>query len=527
MRGQEERREEQSTLFSPLRLMPQNLQAEQALLGALLANNKAFEGVGEFLHPHHFADPVHGAIFAAISRLMDAGKVADPITLRAEFENSGTLQDVGGIAYLAELVGAMVGIINAANYGRTILDAWIRRTLIDACEVAVNKAFAPGEMSGQEILEELDVALLAITDGAGDVRPAMPAGEAVHQALTMAAANGEREETLAGLTTGIDGLDQKIGGMIDGQLYLLGARPAMGKTGLALTIAARVAWAGRIEEDGRVVRAGNHVLFWSGEMAAAQMGARLAASHARMEVMSIFRGKNWQFPYEEVEANKGKLLPLTEGDWDRLMRAQTDAHRLTIAFDDRPGITVSALRARARRMKRAKKLDMVIVDYIGLMRASAQTEKQKLYERLTEISRDLKMMAAELAVPVLALTQLNRDVEKREVKVPQLSDLRDSGALEQDAYCVIFLHRHHYYLVQAGEPVQGAKETHEVFNERYNIWVAQVRQTRDSGLLSVAKNRNGATGTARVKFDARTIWFRDEAESADDTAWGASFDRGG
>ncbi len=502
-----------------LRLPPANLQAEQSLLGALLANAKAFDRVAEFLQPHHFADPIHGRIFESIARRLNSGLTADPVVLRAEFQNAGTLDDVGGTAYLAQLLGAMVGIINAGDYGRVILDAWIRRELIDLCVEIVNRCYAPGDMSGAEIIESLDESLGRINEGAGDIKPSIPAGEAVGQALRLSEAAAKRESALAGITTGFASVDRMTGGLMPGQTYLLGARPAMGKTGLGLVIAARVA--GTVNPaTGKPHR----VLHWSGEMAANQLGTRLAASYADLEVASVFRGKGWKAA--EIPGHRPSSRPLDLEEWEKLVLAERAAQELLLDFDDRAGLTVAALRSRARKLKRAKGLDLIVVDYVGLMRATQQTERQKLYERMTEISRDLQMMAAELHVPLLVMAQLNRANESRENKMPQLSDLRDSGALEQDAYCVMFIHRPHYYLTQAGEPAQGAKESAEVFHDRCDVYHQQLESTRNLALISVAKNRNGPTGICRLRFNAETIWFRDESEAENSAAWGSNFTGG-
>jgi len=498
------------------RLPPANLEAEQALLGAILANNRAFERVAEFLAPHHFADPVHGRIYEAMSLAINAGKIADAVTLRPALENSGVLSDVGGIGYLAQLLSAMVGIINAGDYGRVIHDAWMRRELIDACEMTVNRCFAPGSLSGPATMEELDAALTRIGDGAGEVKPMVSAGEAVEQAVDLAATASARAGPLAGITTGYASLDRMTSGLLPGQMYLIGARPGMGKSGLALGIGARVASSVNPETQKNY-----NVLCWSGEMAGNQLGARLAASHTGLDVLSVFRGKGWQAPEDVEPGAKRGHRPLTQKEWDNLVRAQRAARNIPLYIDDRPGISVSALRARARRMKRGKGLDLVIVDYVGLMRPSEAASREKLYERMTEISSGLALLAAELHVPMLVMAQLNRDVEKRENKMPQLSDLRDSGGLEQDAYCVMFLYRPYYYLMQAGEPVRRDKEAVENYENRCDVYRQQLKSTKNLALLNIAKQRQGPTGPCRLKFDEETIWFRDESEDDNSAAWGA------
>lgn len=503
-------------LFGPrLVVPPNNMQAEQALLGALLANSaKAFDMVSEFLQPHHFYDPVHSAVYAAIARRASMGLIADAVTLRSEFENNPILDEVGGTAYLARLLSAMVGVINAKDYARVVHDAWVRRQLIDACIELVDRSYAPdsGE-SGQDLIERLDGLLTGIVDGAGDVRPLVSAGDAVSHALALSYAARERESPLAGVTTGYDAINRMTGGLMPGCIYLLGARPAMGKTSLGVGVAAGAA------------STGLSVLLWSGEMSAPQIGTRMAAAHANLEVASVFRGKGWVEPAEA--GGKPDFRKLDAQEWDRLVRAEREAAKLPLQIDDRPGITVSALRSRARRMKRSKAgLDLLVIDYVALMRASPQAERLGQYERMTELSHQLQQLAVELHVPLLVLCQLNRANESRENKMPQLSDLRDSGALEQDAYCVMFLHRPYYYLLQQGEPAQGPKEKDEDFAERSARWHRDVVLTKDLAVVQVAKNRNGPTGPCRLRFDDLTIWFRDEGHDGAGPAWGGNLPGG-
>ena len=493
------------------RLPPANLAAEQALLGAILANNKAYEAVAEFLQPHHFADPVNGIIYAAAARRANAGQLANAVTLRADFEHSGKLDDVGGPSYLAQLLGAMVSVTNARDYGQVIRDAWLRRELIAACMETINSAYAPPDgMNGRGVMEGLDGLLTRIDDGAGLAHALVSAGEAVEQAVTASANAAKRADGLAGLTTGYRGFNRMLSGFLPGQFYVLGARPAMGKSGIGLGIAARVASLGK------------RVLFWSGEMSAAQLGTRLAAAHAGLSVLDVFRGRGWE-PPADIE-DSGHYRDLTREEWDRLIVAQREAQTLPLFFDDRPAITVALLRAKARKMKREKGgLDLIVVDYLGLMRASPEMQRLGLRESFTEISGDLKALDEELEVPLLALSQLNREADKRENKIPVLSDLRESGAIEQDAYCVMFLHRPHYYLVQAGPPVQKEKESAEEFASRLFRYENELKTEEDKAVVMVAKHRSGSTGRVRMLFDGPTTWFRDEGQGRFECAWGDNF----
>jgi replicative DNA helicase len=496
------------SLLISTRLPPANIQAEQALLGAILANNKAFDRVAEFLRAEHFADAAHGLIYAAIARRNQANMVADPVTLRAEFEHSGVLDEVGGTFYLAQLLGAMVGIINAGDYGRAIHDAWIRREMIDMCSDAVNNAFCPPHgASGADMLAMLDERMTRITDGAGNVRPVVTAGEAVRMARSASAANSARDGILAGITTGLLEMDRISAGFMGGDVYTLAARPGMGKSGLAMTIAARAA------------ASGVPTLLWSGEMYGMQLGTRLAAGYAGLDVQSVFRGKGWKLPDGAAPFEKPVLEPLSDVHWNRLYAAQQEADRLPLVFDDRPGITIMQLRARCRQLKRKGKLQLLVLDYLGLMRASPDTRRRTLYEQVTELSADIKTLAGELQIPIILLSQLSRANERRENKMPQLSDLRDSGAVEQDSSFVGFIHRPEYYLDMEGEPAQQPKETLELFEARRSLYFAQLNSTRGLALINVAKNRFGPTGIRRLRFNGPSIWFRDESEPDYSPAW--------
>lgn len=489
-----------------LREMPSNLRAERALLGALLANNKALSRVEEFLAEHHFHDPLHGRIYGAIAQRVSQGGVADGISLMQAFANDPMMAEAGGPGYLATLLASMVGIVNAAEYAKAVRDTWMRRELIQACGAAIDGAFGGATTAAPAaVMEALDARLLRIVEGAGDEAPLVSAGLSVQQALLGAQEAAQRESPLAGLTTGFAALDRMTAGLQRQQLILLGARTSMGKTALALGMAYRAA------------ATGARVLFWSGEMAAAQLGARAAAAFAMLDTTSVFTGRRWAVPGDAV----GRREPLDREDWAALTRAEATAHTLPLLFDTRPGLTVPALRARARRMKRAGGLDLLVIDYVGLLRAAGGNERAKLYERITEISGELMALKAELDIPILAMAQLNRANEARDDKMPQLSDLRDSGALEQDANVVLLLHRPHYYLKRA-DPQRRGNEGDEAFANRYAQHQRQLETEDGHAQISVAKNRNGPTGLTRLRFHDSTSWFRDESEAWDSPAWSAN-----
>jgi len=483
-------------LESPLlglsqRLPPSNSQAEQALLGALLANNRAYERVSEFLAPEHFADPIHGRIFQAIARRVESGQLADAVTLKAEFDHSGILEEVGGTAYLARLLTAMVGIINAGEYGRAIHDAWLRRQLIDIGETVVNKAFgANPELDGGQQIEAaeqslFDLAMHGSNDG-GFV--------SFERALTTAIIDAERafrrSGHVSGLTTGLRDLDAKTGGLHPSDLVILAGRPGMGKSSLACKIAFGAAKALHSEaraRDGNVQPPATVAIF-SLEMSADQLATRLLAEQSQVSSDRI---------------RKGEIL---QKDFDRFVQVSRTLSGLPIEIDDTAALTLSAMRTRARRLKRTKGLALIVIDYLQLMRPAAGTRPENRVLEISQITQALKAIAKELSVPVLALSQLSRQVENREDKRPQLSDLRESGTIEQDADQVMFIYREEYYLEQR-EPQQGRFDNEEKYRAAVDKWKQDMERAHNKADLIIAKQRHGPTGGIQLFFEAEfTRW---------------------
>jgi replicative DNA helicase len=483
------------------RIPPSNLAAEQALLGALLANNKAFERVGEYLAPEHFADPVHGRIFQAIKRRVEAGQLADAVTLRAEFEHSGLLDEVGGPAYLAQLLSAMVGVINAGEYGQVIYDAWLRRQLVDLGEVVVNRAFgAEAELDAKAQLESAEQALFDLAKEGG-------AGEGgfltFERALTLAVHQAEKAFTtpggVSGLPTGLRDLDNKTGGLHPSDLLIIAGRPGMGKTALATKIAfgaAKSVLRSAREADPNAVPKGGVALF-SLEMSADQLATRLLAEESRISGDRIRRGE------------------ISQRDFDRFLEVSRELASLPLHIDDTPAISISALRTRCRRLQRTKGLDLIVVDYLQLMRPAAGTRPESRVLEISMITQGLKALAKELSVPVIALSQLSRAVESREDKRPQLSDLRESGSIEQDADVVMFVYRDEYYLMQRA-PKELSFDNAEKFQGAVDKWQKDMEMAHNKAELIIAKQRHGPTGTIKLFFEAEFTRFGDLDTQHDD-----------
>jgi replicative DNA helicase len=475
------------------RLPPQNTEAEQALLGALLANNKAYERVSEFLAPEHFADAVHGRIYAAIQRRIEAGQLADVVTLRSEFEHSGLLDEVGGPAYLAQLLSAMVGIINAGEYGRVIFDCFLRRQLVDLGEVVVNRAFgSEPELDGKQQLEAAEQALFNLaTEGTAE-----GGFVSFERALTTAINHAERAFStpggVSGLSTGLRDLDAKMGGLHPSDLLILAGRPAMGKTALAVKIgygAAKAIVREQQEKDPNAIPKGGVAIF-SLEMSADQLATRVLSEQSRISGDRIRRGE------------------ISQRDFDRFVEVSRELQVLPLFIDDTPAITISAMRTRCRRLKRTRGLDLIIVDYLQLMRPAAGSRPENRVQEISQITQGLKAIAKELSVPVIALSQLSRQVESREDKRPQLADLRESGSIEQDADVVMFVYRDEYYLAQR-EPKELNFDKSEKFVEAMEKWKEDMEKAHNKAELIIAKQRHGPTGTIKLFFEGEFTRFGD------------------
>ena len=481
----EARREAQAGYRTP----PHNYEAEQGLLGALLVNNAAYERVGDFLRPEHFADPAHGRIFAAVGKLVERGQIANPVTLKALFDQDGALAEVGGAHYLVKLAASVVAIVNAEDYGRTVHDLYLRRQLIAVGEDMVNDAHKHElETSGKGQIEIAEQKLFTLAETDSAERGFLTFGQALTSSIEMAEKAYKRDGKLTGVPTGLIEMDRLLGGLHPSDLLVLAARPAMGKTALACNMAFNAAVQSVDDPEAeRFV-----VAFFSLEMSAEQLATRILAEQIEVPSEKIRRGE------------------LNESDFRRLVQASQRLERTPIFIDDTPAITVTALRTRARRLKRQHGLDLVVVDYLQLLRGSAGTKSENRVQEISDITRSLKAVAKELNVPVLALSQLSRAVEQREDKRPQLADLRESGSIEQDADVVMFIFREEYYLARS-EPSRRADESDDKFHDRVEAWQERCNQVYGLAEVIVGKQRHGPTGSIKLQFDGPTTKFSNYA----------------
>ncbi|MEE2761294.1 MAG: replicative DNA helicase [Pseudomonadota bacterium] len=480
------------SILPTFRSAPHNYEAEKALLGALMANNNAYDRISDFLAPEHFADPIHDRIYKAISKLLEAGQIADPVTLMNFFEQDDSLAEVGGSDYLAELAASMVSIINARDYGQIVYDLHLKRQLIDFGEQVVNRAFSP-EVDDSAILQistaEHQLYGLAMT---GELEGGFqPFDASIKEAIERAQIAHQRDGRLAGVGTGLRDIDRLLGGLHPSDLVILAGRPSMGKTALATNIAYNAAADYEFETvDNRKRKTINGAVvgFFSLEMSAEQLAARILSEQT------------------EIASDKMRRGELSNPEFDKLAKAATQLRSLPIFIDDTPALTVNLLRSRARRLKGQHDLGLVIVDYLQLMQGNTRTDNRVL--EIGEITRGLKTLAKELEVPVLALSQLSRAVEQREDKRPQLADLRESGTIEQDADVVSFIFRESYYL-ERSEPTQRQDEPADKFAERHDRWQTLSDEMKNRSELIIAKQRHGPTGKVDLYFDGVYTRFGD------------------
>jgi replicative DNA helicase len=474
----------------PLRSLPQNVEAEQALLGAILVNNEAFYRVSDFLEPAHFHEPVHREIYEVTSQLIRVNKLATPVTIKTFLPADLAIGDITLPQYLARLAAEATTIINAEDYGRTIYDLALRRALIGIGEGMVNVAFdATVDETPVAQIEDAEKRLFELAEK-GRYDTGFQAFEtALLSAIDMASAAYKRDGHLSGMATGLADLDRLMGGLQPSDLIILAGRPGMGKTALATNIAFNVAkaWRGEVQADGAVKTVdGGIVGFFSLEMSSEQLATRIIAEQSGVSSSNIRRGR------------------IDEGEFGRIVEASRQMQKIPFYIDQTGGLTVAQLAARARRLKRQRGLDLMVIDYIQLMQAHSKRSDNRVQE-VTEITNNLKALAKELQVPIVGVSQLSRQVENRDDKRPQLSDLRESGSIEQDADVVLFVFREEYYLKNK-EPKPGTIE--------FETWRQEMEQVHGVAEVIIGKQRHGPTGTVRLQFEDTLTRFSNLA--ADD-----------
>ena len=479
-----------ATPAEPIHL-PRNVEAEAALLGAMMIDNRLADDIVDRIEPQHFYEPLHGRVFAAIKTLRGSDMLATPVTLRPMFEADEGMKELGGPAYLASLTGSGAGLIGARQFAQQIYDLAMLRALVTVGRTLVDRALDTSEeVNPRAQIEAAEEELFKVAADGG----AESSVKTFVQATTMAVKMAERAlnsgGNLSGVTTGLDSVNAKIGGMHHSDLMILAGRPGMGKTSLATNIAYNVAAAYEPAQqaDGSFKAANGGVVgFFSLEMSSEQLATRIISEQTEIPSSKIRRGD------------------LTESDFHKLVAYTQENHKRPLFIDQTGGISIAQLSARARRLKRQRGLDLIIIDYIQLMTGSSRRGNENRVQEITEITTGLKALAKELGVPIIALSQLSRQVESRDDKRPQLSDLRESGSIEQDADVVMFVYRDEYYLKNK-EPERGSPE--------HITWEDKMRDVQGKAEVIIGKQRHGPTGTVPMGFQGEFTRFFDLVEDS-------------
>jgi len=462
--------------------MPHNLEAEQALLGSLMFDNAVFERLSDRLRGSHFYEPFHQRLFDAIEDHIRQGLLAEPTILMERFKQDPAFQEFGGLRYLADLVDRAPPAANAPDYARVVYDLALRRDLIRIGGEIIKEAPNP-ETPADEQIEQAEQTLYSLAETGKPSSGFVSFSHALSGAVEMAGEAYQREGKLAGLATRLDDLDQKLGGLHPSDLLILAGRPSMGKTALATNIAFNVARNYRWEptpDGGRKTVDGGVVAFYSLEMSAEQLAMRILADASGVSSDKLRKG--------EIDAS----------DFGKIRDAAIEIGESPLYIDATGGLSISKLAARARRLKRMENgLDLIVVDYLQLVTTGDNSQKNRVQE-VSEITGGLKALAKELNVPIIALSQLSRQVEQREDKRPQLSDLRESGSIEQDADCVMFVYRESYYLGRA-EPREGTEE--------HLKWQEDMDRLQHQAEVVIGKQRHGPIGIVKLAFDSNTTRF--------------------
>jgi replicative DNA helicase len=467
------------------RHVPYDIEIEQALLGSILVDNRALEAVAARLKPEHFYDPLHQRLYEAMQQAHERGAmVLTPLTLHAAMKADPGLIEVGGHAYLVGLAQAAPALPNVRDYAAILQDLAVRRALIRIGEDIVNTAYeAPHEKSPQTQIEEAEKALYSVSESSKYGEGPLDFAESLRRTVELAEKAQARGGRISGIASGFADIDSLLGGLQSSDLIILAGRPGMGKTSLATNMAFNAARAHvRDLEAGAEVSRGAPVLLFSLEMAAQQLSARILSEQTEIEMWKIRNGK------------------FSENEWEKFVLSMQELSSLPLYIDDTGGISIAQIAARARRLKREKNIGLVIIDHLQLVGSAKRAENR--VQELTEITKGLKVLAKDLDVPVIALSQLSRGVDARDDKRPVLSDLRESGSIEQDADVVMFVYREEYYL-KSREPDPSTPE--------HAKWLEKCERVHRRAEVLVEKHRHGATNKIDLHFDERYTRFSDLA----------------
>ncbi|MDB0053906.1 replicative DNA helicase [Candidatus Pelagibacter sp.] len=458
--------------------LPNNIEAEQAVIGSILVSNDIFDEISTFISSINFHDPMHQKIFEALESLIYKGMLANPITLKNYFEDEN--DDLNVPEYLVKITKFSTSVRQAIEYSKIIYDMFVRRELIKISEQTIDSAkLTELDTNGQTIIENSERLLFDLAEKGSFNSSLVKFDEAMKQTIEMASAAYKNEEGIVGVPTGLRDLDDKLGGLHQSDLIIIAGRPSMGKTSLATNIAFNAAQ--KLQESGKK----SSIAFFSLEMSSEQLSTRIISEQARISSNDIRRGR------------------ISDEQFDKFLETSKNIAELPLYIDETPAISIAAMSNRARRIKRLFGLDMIVVDYIQLMRGTTYNKDGRVQE-ISQITQGLKAIAKELGIPVLALSQLSRQVEQRDDHKPQLSDLRESGSIEQDADVVMFVYREGYYLSRK-EPREATVEHAE--------WQAKMNEVAHLAQIIIGKQRHGPIGNITLEFEERFTKFKDTQSS--------------
>ena len=469
-----------------------NIEAEQALIGSILWDNKNYEKVADFLEDKHFVEPNNQIIFKTISILLNKNMLVSPITLKSYLPSND--YDFDNLKYLNQIKDSAPSTQNPYQYGKIIYDLHIKRNLIAIGQNLISDTTQNEENSdGAELIEKAENELYQLSQTGNTERKYSFFKEALKNAVNIINEAFKRDGKIAGLATGLKDIDKKLGGLHNSDLIIVAGRPSMGKTALGTNIAFNVADKFKELENSegeKIITEGGKVVFFSLEMSSEQLATRILAEQSK------------------IPGDKMRKAELSKDDFKNIANISSKLENLNLIIDDNPVLTIPSLRARSRRLKRLHNINLIIIDYLQLMSGSPNKKNDGRVQEISEITRGLKAIAKELNIPIIALSQLSRQVEQREDKRPQLADLRESGTIEQDSDVVMFIFRESYYLERM-EPIKKPEESEDKYDERHNRWRDLCEKAHNTSEVIIAKQRHGPIGTIKAHFDPNFTKFSD------------------
>ncbi len=468
-----------------------NTEAELALIGCILWDNRNYEKVSDFINENQFVDQTNKVIFSTIKNLLEKNILVSPITLKNYLPEEDN--NINKVNYLNQIKDSAPSSQNAYNYGKIIYDLYVKRNLVGVARNIINETNLNSDKLAENLIENAENDLYNLSQTGNSDRSFINFGNALKGAVDIISEAYKRDGKIAGVPTGFRDLDNKLGGLHKSDLIIIAGRPSMGKTALGTNIAFNCAIKYQEEKDefeNKKIIDGGKVAFFSLEMSSEQLATRILAEQTK------------------ISGDKMRKAELNKNDFNKIAKTSSELEKLNLIIDDNPVLTIPILRARARRLKRLHDINLIIIDYLQLMSSSSNNRNDGRVQEISEITRGLKSIAKELNIPIIALSQLSRQVEQREDKRPQLSDLRESGTIEQDSDVVMFIYRESYYLERL-EPIRKSEEDDMKYNERVSRWQQLTNDNYNKAEIIIAKQRHGPIGSIKMHFDANYTKFSD------------------